>query len=807
MVNKKAFSLMALIIFLLITLIGLAVMAPVMTKRNNMPSSNQNSQHGAFVCIKRYNGANWQLFQGQMDSEDNATDLTVVGNCTFSPPAGVDNFQVTLIGGGGGGAASTFEYNEMYPSNDTNATRLNLNFTPQNNFSDELSSGQEVRITNTGSAEERMGFGLIRNAFSNALEKLSINITVEGGGGASGPPAMFNDERISLPTGKGIEGINGLWAFNSCRCTHPMPDNITGNSNIAGCYAQGFNDSKGTEFCRSDNSEVNNFCIVHGYGASGTRCTYGYTPQLNDVITFGSGKGGEYKHIKTAVTGYGVNKISGNDGKNGIIKLERNSKEENIAIKGGYGGKYRTLPETGKIVTELGKNYISYIDENGTCVCKGLDTNTPNWLTNLGNGLKNIFIEVTCNAACGDTEICPVHANIDSCDTSTSSLKNCKQYGNSSGFVTNLKCKGSTTGLTYIPQENELYSGGAGAKGGVRQTADASESNALALAIKKATDNVYEADPNKGKGGDGNKPQINVSATVNGVTLGAPSNFNLYAKRFALRGLQGKEGGKGSIISFPTSSFTSSGTNETITIPASSIGDGGAGGTCFDVDATGVTTYNQNSCLGTNGGNTSFLGGTANGGEGGGISPIALSGDNIEENAINNTTIEENWLVTTGLRNTINQITLRGKNGEINVNAFSNISNNYLRKFQIGEQSLSNIIQQSKENLQRREHSVHEIQINNSIGGSGAGANAQFSGYDCTSPNLCVGPRIYLSNDRETPLNNIDATNATGLMQNIQVHNPTIGVNKYFNQAHTEQGGFEIGTAQTGGGGAIIITW
>ena len=94
--KKDGFTLAEALVALLIASLLIAAMIPVLTKKHRKVET-----HGKWECT--YNNGNTvsRTYTNGIPGEwENSS-------CTFSPPAGAENFRVTVVGGGGGGAGGT----------------------------------------------------------------------------------------------------------------------------------------------------------------------------------------------------------------------------------------------------------------------------------------------------------------------------------------------------------------------------------------------------------------------------------------------------------------------------------------------------------------------------------------------------------------------------------------------------------------------------------------------------------------------------------------------------------------------------
>ena len=93
--KKHGFTLAEALIALLIASLIIAAMIPVLTKKHRKVES-----HGKWECTYA-NGLKSRTYTNGIPDEWQSS------NCMFSPPAGAENFRVTVVGGGGGGAGGT----------------------------------------------------------------------------------------------------------------------------------------------------------------------------------------------------------------------------------------------------------------------------------------------------------------------------------------------------------------------------------------------------------------------------------------------------------------------------------------------------------------------------------------------------------------------------------------------------------------------------------------------------------------------------------------------------------------------------
>ena len=97
--KKDGFTLAEALVALLIASLLIAAMIPVLTKKHRKVET-----HGKWECT--YNNGNTvsRTYTNGIPGEwENSS-------CTFSPPAGAENFRVTVVGGGGGGAMRSSDY-------------------------------------------------------------------------------------------------------------------------------------------------------------------------------------------------------------------------------------------------------------------------------------------------------------------------------------------------------------------------------------------------------------------------------------------------------------------------------------------------------------------------------------------------------------------------------------------------------------------------------------------------------------------------------------------------------------------------
>ena len=106
--NKKryGFTLAEALVALLIASLIIAAMIPVITKKHR-----NVEVHGKWECT--YNGSLMSRTY-----TNGVPDEWQESNCIFSPPAGAENFRVTVVGGGGGGAGGTGgRFREVFSEN------------------------------------------------------------------------------------------------------------------------------------------------------------------------------------------------------------------------------------------------------------------------------------------------------------------------------------------------------------------------------------------------------------------------------------------------------------------------------------------------------------------------------------------------------------------------------------------------------------------------------------------------------------------------------------------------------------------
>src|SRR5574344_1145606 len=116
-IMKKAFSLIEVSIFLIITALMLAALAPLISKRYKLMKSM--ATHGVYTCF--YNGS--QLVQqtykdGKLKKSEN------VSSCTFKPPKKALYFVVDIIGAGGAGGKLNGSATATQVSNQTNLSSV-----------------------------------------------------------------------------------------------------------------------------------------------------------------------------------------------------------------------------------------------------------------------------------------------------------------------------------------------------------------------------------------------------------------------------------------------------------------------------------------------------------------------------------------------------------------------------------------------------------------------------------------------------------------------------------------------------------
>lgn len=104
--NKKAFSMVELMLLLLFVSLITAALTPVVTRKHyKIPKP---SNHGAYLCY--YNLTTNSLHEARFSGKSLQTVVfdRDVASCTFEPPQKVSYFHVSAIGGGGGGGDSGY---------------------------------------------------------------------------------------------------------------------------------------------------------------------------------------------------------------------------------------------------------------------------------------------------------------------------------------------------------------------------------------------------------------------------------------------------------------------------------------------------------------------------------------------------------------------------------------------------------------------------------------------------------------------------------------------------------------------------
>ncbi len=105
----NGFSFLELNIAMMLIVVVIFVATPLLTRN----TKKSGSAYGEFICYTMFDKTSkqYKLYQRQRYNTDTLSSAVAVSNCTFNRPAGVEKYNITVVGGGGGGARAKINTN------------------------------------------------------------------------------------------------------------------------------------------------------------------------------------------------------------------------------------------------------------------------------------------------------------------------------------------------------------------------------------------------------------------------------------------------------------------------------------------------------------------------------------------------------------------------------------------------------------------------------------------------------------------------------------------------------------------------